>query len=131
MGPRELRLVITVSDHAGAVAFFRDLLGMPQVASWSDGGGHGVLLDAGAATIEVFDEAQAAAVDRLEAGRRLAGQFRLAVRTEDSAGLARKLEAAGAVILAGPAVTPWGDRNVRLAGPDGIQLTLFEPAAGR
>jgi hypothetical protein len=24
-------------------------------------------------------------------------------------------------------ITPWRDRNVRLLGPDGIQLTLFTP----
>jgi len=29
------------------------------------------------------------------------------------------LAAAGASLLGGPVLTPWGDRNVRLAGPDG------------
>ncbi len=24
--------------------------------------------------------------------------------------------------------TPWGDRNVRVRAPDGMQLTLFTPA---
>jgi hypothetical protein len=24
--------------------------------------------------------------------------------------------------------TPWGDRNARVAAPDGMQLTLFTPA---
>ncbi|TMD13705.1 MAG: VOC family protein, partial [Chloroflexi bacterium] len=24
-------------------------------------------------------------------------------------------------------ITPWRDRNVRLEGPEGIQLTLFTP----
>jgi hypothetical protein len=36
-----------------------------------------------------------------------------------------RLEAAGAVRLGDPVVTPWFDRNVRLAAPDGMQLTLF------
>jgi len=35
------------------------------------------------------------------------------------------LERAGAERIAGPVVTPWKDRNVRLRAPDGLQLTLF------
>jgi hypothetical protein len=27
----------------------------------------------------------------------------------------------------GPAETPWRDLNVRLQGPAGVQLTLFQP----
>jgi hypothetical protein len=23
-------------------------------------------------------------------------------------------------------ITPWGDRNVRLSAPDGLQITLFQ-----
>jgi len=30
--------------------------------------------------------------------------------------------------VAGPVVTRWNDRNVRLQAPDGTQLTLFTPA---
>lgn len=26
--------------------------------------------------------------------------------------------------------TPWGDRNARVAAPDGMQLTLFTPGEG-
>ena len=49
----------------------------------------------------------------------------MALEVEDSAALAQRLEAAGARRLGGPVVTPWGDRNVRLEAPDGMQLTLF------
>jgi uncharacterized glyoxalase superfamily protein PhnB len=51
----------------------------------------------------------------------------VAFQTSDSVTVAKRLASAGAEILAGPVVTPWGDRNVRLAGPDGIQVTLFTP----
>jgi catechol 2,3-dioxygenase-like lactoylglutathione lyase family enzyme len=108
-------------------AFFREALGLKQVAAWENDGGHAVLLDAGRATLEIFDEAQAMAIDQIEVGRRVAGQVRIAFRTSDSESTARALAAAGAEILAGPVVTPWGDRNVRLQGPEGIQLTLFTP----
>ena len=32
---------------------------------------------------------------------------------------------AGAEQIAPPVTTPWGDRNARVAAPDGMQLTLF------
>jgi hypothetical protein len=39
--------------------------------------------------------------------------------------VAEELERAGAQRLGGPVETPWGDVNVRLQAPDGMQLTLF------
>jgi catechol 2,3-dioxygenase-like lactoylglutathione lyase family enzyme len=127
MAAQEMRLVLTVEDFDHAVAFFRDVLGLPQLAAWQNDGGHGLLLDGGRATVEIFDEAQASAIDEIEVGRRVAGQFRVAFQTADSESIARELVDAGAEILGGPVTTPWGDRNVRLGGPEGIQLTLFTP----
>lgn len=127
MAVKELRLVLTMDDFDRATAFFRDALGLQQIAAWENNGGHGVLLEAGRATLEIFDQAQAQAIDRIEVGKRVGGQVRLAFQSPDSAAAAKRLAAAGAEILAGPVVTPWGDRNVRLKGPDGIQLTLFTP----
>lgn len=125
----ELRLVLTVDDFDRATALFRDALGLKQLAAWENDGGHAVLLDAGHATLEIFDQAQARAIDKIEVGRRVAGQVRIAFRTSDSESVANTLVKAGAAILAGPVITPWRDRNVRLLGPEGIQLTLFTPLA--
>ena len=69
----------------------------------------------------------ARAIDQIEVGRRVAGPLRIAFQTSDSESAAKTLAAAGATILAGPVITPWRDRNVRLQGPEGIQLTLFTP----
>jgi len=41
--------------------------------------------------------------------------------------MAQRLVAAGAVQVAPPVVTPWGDHNARVQAPDGMQLTLFTP----
>lgn len=120
--------MLTVKDFDHATAFFRDALGLPQVAAWENDGGHAVLLDAGHATLEIFDEAQARAIDQIEVGRRVAGQVRFAFQVADSDRAAEDLATAGADVIGGPVLTPWGDRNVRLNGPDGIQLTLFTPA---
>ena len=124
----ELRVALTVSDFDGALAFYRDALGLEQVADWSSEDGRVVLLEAGRATLELLDEAQSGRVDGIEAGRRVSGAVRLAFEVTDSEDTARQLVAAGAEQVAPPVATPWGDRNARVRAHDGMQLTLF--AAG-
>jgi uncharacterized glyoxalase superfamily protein PhnB len=34
----------------------------------------------------------------------------------------------GATLIHPPILTPWGDTNVRFQDPDGMQITLFQPA---
>jgi predicted enzyme related to lactoylglutathione lyase len=121
----ELRLVITAEDHDAAVAFYRDALGLPQLADFSGAQGRVLLLDAGRATIEIADPAQAEYIDRVEVGRRVAGAVRVALQVPDAAAATRRLAAAGAEVLAEPTRTPWGSLNARLEGP-AVQLTLFE-----
>ena len=84
-----------------------------------------ILLDAGHATLELFDERQAESVDRIEAGRRVSGPVRLALEVDDLDATAQRFMAAGAETMAEPVVPPWGGRNARLRTPDGMQLTLF------
>jgi lactoylglutathione lyase len=122
---RELRLALTVDRYEEAVAFYRDLLGLPELESFEGPGGGGVVLDAGRATLELLSVGQAELVDRVEVGARVAGPVRVALEVADSADLARRLTAAGAEPLADPVVTPWNHRNVRVRAPDGLQLTLF------
>jgi lactoylglutathione lyase len=121
----ELRVALTVQDFAQALAFYRDTLGLEQIADWSSKTGRVVVLDAGRATLELLDDAQAETVDAIEAGRRVSGTVRLALRVADSEDIAERLVVAGAVRVAPPVVTPWGDRNARVQAPDGMQLTLF------
>jgi methylmalonyl-CoA/ethylmalonyl-CoA epimerase len=124
-----LRVVLTVDDFDRALRLYRDALGLEQVADWSSDHGQVVLLEAGRATLELFDEAQAESVDRIEAGHRVSGPVRLAFEVSDSEETARRLVAAGAEQLAEPVTPPWGDRNVRVRAPDGMQLTLFHESA--
>jgi uncharacterized glyoxalase superfamily protein PhnB len=123
----ELRVALTVENFDQAVAFYRDALGLEQIADWSSATGRVVVLEAGRATLELFDNAQAEAVDEIEAGRRVSGTVRFAVQVEDSAEVAERLIAAGAERVAEPVIAPWGDRNARVKAPDGMQLTLFTP----
>lgn len=122
----ELRVAVTASNHEAAVAFYRDALGLPQLADWTSPDGKVVVLDGGRATLELIDEAQAGYIDRIEVGRRVAGQVRIALEVDDSATVAERARMNGAVLLGtGPVETPWGDRNVRLSAPADLQLTLF------
>lgn len=126
-GVTELRVALTVADFAEAVAFYRDALGLTELADWSSEDGRVIVLEAGRATLELMDEAQAETVDRIEAGRRVSGTVRLALEVADSGATAERLVAAGADRVAPPVITPWGDRNARVRAPDGMQLTLFTP----
>jgi catechol 2,3-dioxygenase-like lactoylglutathione lyase family enzyme len=117
--------VLTVDDFDQALGFYRDALGLEQVADWSSKDGRVVLLEAGRATLELFDEAQAESVDTIEAGRRVSGPVRLAIQVDELEETARRLVAAGAEQVADPVTPPWGGRNARLQTPDGLQLTLF------
>ena len=120
-----LRVVLTAEDFDQALHFYRDGLGLEQTADWSSEDGRVVLLEAGRATLELFDEAQAEHVDRIEAGRRVAGPVRLAFEVADSEETAKRLVEAGAEQVAPPVTPPWGGRNARVRSPDGMQLTLF------
>jgi lactoylglutathione lyase len=126
----ELRVTLTVEDFDQALAFYRDALGLEQLADWSTDDGRVVVMEAGRATLELFDQAQAAAVDDIEAGRRVSGKVRLALKVSDSDETARQLVEAGADEVAPPVTTPWGDRNARVQAPDGMQLTLFTTDSG-
>jgi lactoylglutathione lyase len=123
----ELRLVLTVDDFDQALAFYRDALGLPEREAWQGEGEDAriAILDAGRATLELVNEAQAAAIDRIEVGERVAGPVRIAFEVADGEATAARLVQAGAEQLAEPVTTPWNDRNVRLRAPDGMQLTLF------
>jgi lactoylglutathione lyase len=127
---RELRLVVTVPDFDEAVRFYRDVLGLPELADFSSDDGKVILLGAGRATIEIVNQDQAAFIDRVEVGRRVAGPIRVALDVPDSASTTAHLAANGATVLAEPTRTPWDSMNARLDAPGDLQLTLFTELGG-
>ncbi len=122
---RELRMVVTAHDYDEALRFYRDVLGLPERESYSTPDGRVTILDAGRATLELADPAQAEFIDRVEVGRRVAGHIRVAFEVDDSAAMTTTLASAGATVVAEPVRTPWNSLNARLEGPAGLQLTLF------
>jgi lactoylglutathione lyase len=132
---QEMRLVVTTQDYDEALRFYRDVVGMPQLAAYEAAGGHVTILDAGRATLEITDPVHAASIDDVEVGHRVAGHLRVALGVPDSRVATERLRGAGAEVIAEPTRTPWDSLNSRLAAPGGLQLTLFselspDPAVG-
>jgi len=125
----ELRVALTTSDYDRLVRLYTTGLGLEPAQIWNNGQGQALIIDMGTATLEIFDEAQAELIDGIEVGQRVSGPVRFALRVSDLDSAIERLLANGATLVHAPVVTPWGDRNARLQDPDGMQLTLFQPAA--
>jgi predicted enzyme related to lactoylglutathione lyase len=123
----ELRLVVTTDDYDSAVAFYRDVLGMPASAEYlSEDQGRVVILEAGTATLEIGDRPHAEYVDDVEVGRRVAGPVRVALRVDDAMTATSAAADAGARVVAPPTRTPWRSLNARLETPAELQVTLYQ-----
>ena len=83
------------------------------------------------ATLEILDQEHTAFVDRIETGKQSSGrvrpgQVRLAFEVSNLQDAMAAAGAAGVPLVSGPVETPWKDLNARVAGPDGLQVTLFQ-----
>jgi len=122
----ELRIALTAADYERSVKFYCEGLGIEPAAVWNNGQGRALVLEMGNATLELFDEIQAATIDQIEAEQRISGQIRFALQVSDLKAAMERLLAHGATLIHPPIITPWGDYNVRLQDPDGMQITLFQ-----
>jgi NAD(P)-dependent dehydrogenase (short-subunit alcohol dehydrogenase family)/catechol 2,3-dioxygenase-like lactoylglutathione lyase family enzyme len=126
-GVQETRVVLTVSDFDAARRLYQDGLGLQPMKEWGGPDGKGTVLNAGQATIELLDAADAAFTDRTETGAVVGTPIRLAIGVSDTPAASAMLQANGAYTL-GPLVhTSWGHFSQRLQTPDGLQVTLFQP----
>lgn len=125
---RQLRVVVEAEDFEQALAFYRDVVGMPQAEAYeAEGGARVAILDAGRATLELSNPAQVAFIDRVETdGDARSDRVRIALEVADTAEAERRLAGGGAAIEASARQTPWRSLNARLRGPAGLQLTLFQ-----
>jgi len=122
----ELRVALTTNDYERLTRFYCEGLGIEPSAIWNNEAGKALVLDMGKATLELFDEAQAEIIDQIEAEQRVSGQIRFALQVPDLKAAMERLLAHGAILVHEPVITPWGDYNVRLQDPDGMQITLFQ-----
>jgi predicted enzyme related to lactoylglutathione lyase len=126
-----MRLVVEAADYDDAVAFYRDVLGLPEELTVEGEQGERVtILDAGRATLELSNPAQVAMIDDVEVGRRVSPRLRVCFEVADAEQATRELVEQGAELVAAPTVTPWRSLNSRLAAPAGLQLTLFQELEG-
>ncbi len=123
---RQMRLVVTTDNYDEAVRFYRDVLGLREQLAINAPEGRVTILEAGVATLEIADPAQADYIDEVEVGKRVAGHIRVAFEVDDAAATTTKLAGMGATVIAAPRRTPWDSLNARLAAPADLQLTLFE-----
>ena len=129
---RQLRVIVEADDFDGAVFFYRDVLGMGELAAFAEGGDDRVaILDAGRATLEIANPVHKVAIDRLEGVTEpSSARVRLAFEVDDSRRIADELTAAGARMIAPPTMTPWHSLNVRLQAPADQEITLFQETVG-
>ncbi|NYE20122.1 TetR family transcriptional regulator [Microbacterium immunditiarum] len=124
---RQLRVVARAEDFEDALAFYRDVVGMPQAEAYEgEGGARVAILDAGRATLELSNPAQVELIDRVETDGRHSDRIRIALEVDDTAAVQERLADAGAEVEASARVTPWRSLNARVRGKAGLQLTLFQ-----
>ncbi|MDL5350449.1 TetR/AcrR family transcriptional regulator [Microbacterium sp. zg-YB36] len=125
---RQLRLVVQAEQYDDALAFYRDVVGMPQAEAYeADGGARVAILDAGRATLEIANPAQVAFIDTVETdGDAPSDRLRVALEVDDAAVAVDALLAADATLEASARQTPWRSVNARVRGRANLQLTLFQ-----
>ncbi|MET0989644.1 MAG: VOC family protein [Glaciihabitans sp.] len=127
----QLRLVVEAEDYDEAVRFYREALGLPELASYSgEGDARVTILQIPSATLEIANPAQVRMIDDVEVGRPVARRSTLSIRVafevDDAAAVTNDLESAGAEVIASPTLTPWNSVNSRLETPGGLQVTVFQ-----
>jgi catechol 2,3-dioxygenase-like lactoylglutathione lyase family enzyme len=127
----EMRVALTTRDYDRLLQFYCAGLGLEPSEIWNNEQGKGMIFHLGAATMELFDEEQAETVDLIEAGRRISGVVRIALKVPDLKAATERLLAHGATMIHEPVITPWGDTNVRFQDPEGLQITLFQTSKGK
>ena len=110
-----------------ASSFYRDALGLQEEFDIDgDDGARAAALQVGRATLELVNPAQRRLIDRLEVGREVSRNIRVAFEVTDIRSATDTLTAAGGALIAAPTQTPWRSLNSRLEAPAGLQITLFQ-----
>ncbi|THG30044.1 VOC family protein [Naasia lichenicola] len=125
----ELRLVIECEDWDGALAFYRDALGLREIMGYKGDNEGQVILDVGRASIELvhpeLPSTESGASVELSAPP--VPRTRLAFRTTRAQALIERLEESGASRVEGPLLNAADTLNVRLVAPDNMPITIFRP----
>ena len=117
---QQFYMILTARDLDETVAFYRDLLEMPQVHSWSGPTGRGSMLRAATGIVEVWSVPP----DEQFSPPRGIG---MAVQVPDVDSWHARLQEKGAAVPEAPADQPWGQRLFSLTDPNGVLVIFFSP----
>ena len=124
---RQMRVVVNVENIDEAISFYRDTLELKESAAYtSDGDARVVILEAGRATLELANPAQARFIASVETGGIPSTAVRLAFEVDDAPGVSRRLAQSGATEIALAVRTPWNSLNARFEGAADLQVTIFQ-----
>ncbi len=127
---KQLRVVLVTEAFDDALRYYRDTLGLAESAAYAGpDGAQVVILEAGRATLELANPAQARYIAAVETRGEPSTPVRLAFEVDDATVATGALADSGARVIAAPVGTPWQSLNARLDGPAGIQVTLFQELA--
>ncbi|MGH2747342.1 MAG: VOC family protein [Actinomycetota bacterium] len=113
-------VILYVSDLEGAIAFYRDVIGLPFKFSE-----HGYAEFATTnMKFALLERARAGELIGREPGGTFAAEILIVVDDVDAE--AARLRAINADILSGPEDRPWGHRTLHVAGPDGHVVELAQ-----
>jgi lactoylglutathione lyase len=118
----EFRFLFTAQDYERSVAFYTQMLELPVVTSWDDGGG-GTIVAAADGEIEIFGHAGPGMPVPVTGAA-------LAWEVDDVDAEIDRLRGRGVNVLEDPADRPWGHRNATIIDPDGLRITLFTVTGG-
>lgn len=113
-------VILYVSDLDVSIAFYRDVVGLPYRftdAGYAEFGTEGT-------RFALYERRRAEWLTEHPVRPGPAAEIVLVVDDVDAC--ARRLAAAGAAVLSGPADRPWGHRTVHIADPDGFVVEFAQ-----
>jgi lactoylglutathione lyase len=114
--------ILATRDLAGALGFYRDLLGGTVTYEFPGPDGEPVYagLDIGSSHLGIGNDPDASGGP--------SDRFSLWVYVEDCDAAVERLRAAGVTVVEEPADQPWGERVARVLDPDGNLVLIGQPA---
>ncbi len=128
MNDRFDHLFISPANYAASLAFYRDVLGWSEIASWDiPGEGRGVVLSGGGIKVILADAAAAPGTGRKRGANGTQASVHLDIHDVDARFRALP---GGDHVVVGPEDTRWGTRWFVVRDPDG-NLIAFEELHGQ
>ncbi len=111
-------MILSVRDFQETLAFYRDILELPEVHSWHGPDGSGAMLRAETGIVEIVSQPS----DREFVPLQGVG---MAIQVPDVDARYAALQVRGAALPEAPATHPWGQRSFSLTDPNGVQVVFF------